>query len=157
MTDETFFNKVKRIYSEQRKKRSTVRVIWEWLSLVLVIALIICFCVTDLSAKLFNAEEYKVYEYAIECVKDELKYPNTSDLPSFKDCSVGRSAYASEIAVETYKIGSTISRESVKKVWDVSGYGSCENALSMTVNFSFTVTVVLSESGEFWCYKCDIN
>ena len=157
MTDETFFSKFKQAWLDQWKKLSTVRKIWTVLGPVLFIALIICFFTSNLSAKIFNAEEYKVYEYAIECVEDELKFPSTADFPSFKDCSIGRSAYAFEIALETYKIGSAISPESVEKVWDVSGYGTCENALGMTLNLSFTVTVVMSESGEFWCYKCDIN
>ena len=148
MTNETFFSKFKKAWLEQWKNYNTTRKIGIVLGPVILIALIICFLTTDLSAKIFNAKEYKVYEYAIECVEDELRFPDTAEFPSFKDCVINKSIYSTEII---------FGGKSMKYAWDVSGYGTCENAMGMTLNYSFSVTVVMSKSGEFWCYKCETS
>ena len=153
-SEESFFNKFRQAFLEQWRRSTMTKRIGIIMGPILVLALIISFFATDLSAKIFNAKEYKVYEYAIECVEDELRFPNTAKYPSFKDCSISKSVYSSQIIIDSYVDNS---EKNMKYAWDVSGYGTCENAMGMTLNYSFTVTVVLSESGKFWCYKCDTS
>lgn len=157
VSEATFFGKFKQKFLEGWQKSSKIGKIWTVFAPVLIISLIICFFATDLSAKIFNPQEYEVYEYAIKCVESELRFPNTAKYPSFRDCSINKSNHSTQIIVDKYKTNSSISNKSMKYAWDVSGYGTCENAMGMTLNYSFTVTVVLSESGEFWCYKCDTS
>ena len=122
---------------------------------IFALVLLVIFLATDLSSMIFNAKEYKAYKYAIECVQDELNYPDTATYPSFKESTVQKSKYGTEIILDSYK--GNISGQSFDKAWDISGSGTCENALGMTLNYRFKVTVVLSESGTLWCYKCIIN
>ena len=107
---------------------------------------------TVLSAMVFNNKEYKVYKYALECVEDDLKFPSTATYPSFKNTELMKSKYGTEIIIGSYTGG-----KSFEYAWDVSGSGTCENALGMKLNYNFTVTVVEDEYGDFWCYKCVIN
>lgn len=122
------------------------------ISCIVVLALIIVFFATDLSSMVFNHQEYTAYKYAMECVKDELAFPNTAKLPSFKKVTVSKSSYSSNIIINSYQGGKSFDR-----AWDVSGSGKCENAMGMEMNLRFSVTVVLDDNGDFWCYKCDIN
>ena len=157
VSEATFFGKFKQEFLERWQKSSTIEKIWTVFAPVLLISLIICFFATDLSAKIFNPQEYEVYEYAIKCVESELRFPNTAKHPSFRDCSINKSNHSMQIIVDMCKFNSSIKNKSMKYAWDVSGYGTCEDAMCRTVNYSFTVTVVLSESGELWCYKCDTS
>ena len=118
---------------------------------IVALVLIILFFSTDCSAMIFNNKEYKAYKYAIECVEDNLKFPSTATYPSFKKTDVRKSKYGAEIILGSYTGG-----KSFKYAWDISGNGTCENALGMELNYSFTVTVVEDEYG-FWCYKCIVN
>ncbi len=122
------------------------------ISSILVLVLILLFFSTDCSAMVFNNKEYKVYKYAIECVEDDLKFPSTATYPSFKNVEVKKSKYGTEIIIGSYTGG-----KSFEYAWDVSGSGTCENALGMKLNYNFTVTVVEDEYGDFWCYKCIVN
>jgi len=125
---------------------------------ILGVLLLILVFATDFFEKTFSSQEYEVYEYAIECVKEELKFPDTADFPSFDDCSINKSAYSQQIITDIYSTTNTgIGNKSMEYAWDVSGFFTVENALGMTLNRYFNVTVVLSDSGKFWCYKCDIN
>ena len=103
-------------------------------------------------AMIFNNEEYRVYKFALECVEEDIKYPNTATFPSFNECTIEKSIYGTDIILGEYSGGGRF-----EYAWDVSGGGTCENALGMTLNYSFTVTVVLDEFGDFWCYKCDLR
>ena len=127
------------------------------ISTILALILIILFFSTDCLAMLFHNKEYKVYKYAIECVEDDLKFPNTATYPSFKDTQMTKSNYTTEIIIGSHSIGSPVGGKSIKYAWDVSGSGTCENALGMKLNYNFTVTVVEDENGDFWCYKCIVN
>ena len=122
------------------------------ISSILVLVLIVLFFCTDCSAMVFNNKEYKVYKYALECVEDDLKFPSTATYPSFKNTELMKSKYGTEIIIGSYAGG-----KSFEYAWDVSGSGTCENALGMKLNYNFTVTVVEDEYGDFWCYKCVIN
>ena len=122
------------------------------ISSILVLVLIVLFFSTDCSAMVFNNKEYKVYKYALECVEDDLKFPSTATYPSFKNTELMKSKYGTEIIIGSYTGG-----KSFEYAWDVSGSGTCENALGMKLNYNFTVTVVEDEYGDFWCYKCIIN
>ena len=156
MTNETFFSKFKQAWLEQWSKYSTIKKIWVVLGPILSIVLVVCFFATDLSAKIFNTDEYKAYEYAIECVEDKLKFPNTAEFPSFKECTIKKSVYSTQIIQYTYSYSNT-GGKSMEYAWDVSGYGTCEDAMARKRNYSFTVTVVLSKSGDLWCYKCETS
>ena len=122
------------------------------ISSILVLVLIVLFFFSDCSAMIFNNKEYKVYKYALECVEDDLKFPSTATYPSFKNTELMKSKYGTEIIIGSYTGG-----KSFKYAWDVSGCGTCENALGMKLNYNFTVTVVEDKYGDFWCYKCVIN
>ena len=104
------------------------------------------------SCGIFDNDERKAYRFALECVEDKMKYPNTATFPSFSECRIEKSVYGADIILDSYVGG-----RSFEYAWDVSGGGTCENALGMTLNYSFTVTVVLDEYGDFWCYKCVID
>lgn len=119
---------------------------------IIALVLMVLFFATDCSAMVFNNKEYKAYKYAIECVEDELKFPDTATYPSFKDVKVRKSQYGSEIILNSY-----ISGKSFEYAWDISGSGKTENALGMQLNYNFSVTVVKDELGDFWCYKCIVN
>ena len=122
--------------------------------IIMPIALIvmILFFTSDCFAMATNIEEAKVYRYALECVEDDLKYPHTATYPSFKETTIRKSVDSAKIILEQYQGG-----KSCEYAWDVSGSGTCENALGMKVNYRFTVTVVMSKDGELWCYNCYIN
>ena len=133
---------------ETLKNKKTMSII----SGILVLVLIVLFFSTDCSAMIFNNKEYKVYKYAIECVEDDLKFPSTATYPSFKNTEIRKSIYGSEIIIGSYTGG-----KSFEYAWDVSGSGTCENALGVELNYNFTITVVEDEYGDFWCYKCIVN
>lgn len=116
-------------------------------AVLIVLFLVVIF--TDVIDIVFNSKEYNAYKYAIECVKEELRYPNTATYPSFKDCSIEKSEYFVDILID--------SPSDFEKAWDISGSGTCENAIGMTMNYSFKVTVVLDEFGRYWSYKCVVN
>ena len=104
-------------------------------AVLIVLFLVVIF--TDVIDIVFNSKEYNAYKYAIECVKEELRYPNTATYPSFKDCSIEKSEYFVDILIDSPS--------------------DCENAIGMTMNYSFKVTVVLDEFGRYWSYKCVVN
>ena len=122
------------------------------IALVLVVALIVVFFATDLSDMVFSHKEYDAYKYAMECVKKELAYPETAKLPSYKNVAISKSSKTTEIILNKYKGG-----KSCKEAWDISGSGKCENALGMEMNMRFSVTVVLDDYGDYWCYECNVN
>ena len=147
-------------YVESKKRRMKMdisvlknkKVIGGIISLIVTITLVIVFFATDLSAMVFNNEEYKAYKYAIECVSDELRYPDSATYPSFKEVEIEKSSHTTSIIIGSYTNG-----KSIKKAWDISGSGTCENALGMTMNYKFNATVVLDEYGDYWCYECYIS
>lgn len=151
-----FFSKLKEYCLEQWKNMNTAKRIKTILTPLLVLVLIICFFATDLSARVFNAKEYKAYEYAIECVEKELSYPNTADFPSFKETTIKKSVYGTRIILDQYSTTGS-NGKTMKYAWDISGYFTYENKAGMTCNGAFSITVVLSDSGTLWCYRCDID
>ena len=119
---------------------------------VFCLLIVVLFFTTDLSARVFNNKEYNAYKYAIECVEDKLKFPNTATYPSFKETKIEKSKYGAAMILDSYSGG-----KSFEYAWDISGSGTCENALGMEINYNFIVTVVMSEYETFWCYKCTVN
>ena len=134
---------------EQKKEQSNIEKLIKnkWAMTAIIISIIIALIVI-FSSGIFSNNEYDVYKYAIECVREDLYYPDTATYPSFNDSTIKKSDYTTELI---------ISGKNFEKAWDVSGSGTCENRLGMTINYRFTVTVVLDEYGKFWCYKCSVT
>ncbi len=145
-------DKEKLIEKLKGKKTVTAMVL-----IAVAVMTIILFLFTDFFAIIFNNREYRAYKYAIECVEDELKFPNTATYPSFKDTKVEKSKYGAEIIVDLGTINSSNPGKSFNRAWDISGSGTCENALGMEINYSFLVTVVIDDDGDFWCYQCILD
>ena len=106
---------------------------------------------------IFKNKEYKAYKYAVECVENELKYPDSATYPSFKKVSIKKSKSTTEIIISSFRENSGNKGKTVKEVWDITGTGKSENSFGMKLNYRFSVTVVLDESGDFWCYQCAIS
>ena len=102
-----------------------------------------------------RSTKYKVYKYAIQCVEDELKYPDSATYPSFSKTNVERDR---ELTIDLH-VGhwSGNVKRSCEEAWVVRGSGTCENAFKMKMNYTFEVIVVIDDNGDFWCYECIIN
>lgn len=131
----------------EKKNKKVVSIIT---SIIFIVFLIIFFT-TDLYHMVLYSKEYKLYQYAIEYVEEELTYPSTAEFPSFSDVNIKKSIYSTQIIIE----GGIY--EDFEYAWDISGDGNSENSFGMKMNFRFTVTIVLLESGIYKCYKCDID
>ncbi len=137
---------VDRVKTNNNKMRSGI------IGIILGVFALILFFATDCSAMVFNNREYKAYKYAIECVEDELKFPSEATYPSFRKTTIKKSEYSTAIILGAWSGG-----KSYKYAWDIRGNGTCENALGMEINYTFTATIVLDEYGDYWCYQCTIN
>ena len=144
--DEIVPCEVECVKSSKKKKKSGI------IGLIVCVFALIIFFATDCSAMVFKNKEYKAYKYAIECVEDRLKFPSEATYPSFKETTVKKSAHGADIILGSYTGG-----KSYKYAWDIRGNGTCENALGMEINYTFTATIVLDEYGDYWCYQCTIN
>ena len=125
--------------SDQRKLKTTMNIIDKIVRVCIVaVTILLLISIYRFPWNWLENKGYMAYKYAMEQVKNELAYPNTAKLPSFTKVSMQRNL-------------PNVNR------WDISGFGTCENALGMTVNFQFTVMVVVEKSGEIWCYECIVD
>lgn len=128
---------------QQKKKLQSILIV------ALVILLAIVFWTTDCSSKVLQHDRYDAYEFALKRVEERLKYPETAEFPSFKECTI-ENAYVSQFE----RNGRVIL---VEKSWEISGMGTVENQLGMTMNFRFSVVVLKDEYGMFECYSCKVE
>ena len=119
---------------------------------VVFLIFMLVFFATDLSSMVLESDEYEVYKYAKECVLSELSYPKTAKISSFKESEIKLSDNSANVIVKAYSLNKTFGN-----AWEVSGSGQSENKLGMKVNFTFVVTIGVTENGEYWCYECNIN
>lgn len=117
----------------------------------IILAVLGVWLLTNCLPILANPTEYKAYQYGIEYVKKELKVPDDAKFSSFNDVTIEKSEYSTQIIIDSYSNASG----GMERAWDISGNVTYENSFGAKVIRYFKVTVVLSKSGTFWCYKCE--
>lgn len=131
---------------DQKKLKTIINVIDKIVSVsIVVVVILLLILMGKFPWQRIENKGYKAYKYAKERVKHELMYPDTAKLPSF-----------TKVSMKSDLVRSNRSH-TLTNAWVISGWGTCENALRMTINFRFAVTVVVEKTGEVWCYECTVD
>ncbi len=134
----TFKEKMQQNREKFKKLPLATRIIINWvLPIFLVVIIVFGEFLFPFACK---PQEYKVYKYAIECVEDNLRYPETAKLSSFAKSEIEK----------TFILNPTYFH-----AWEVTITGTAQNGLGIKGPIHYELVIYEDEYGDFECYQIE--